>query len=184
MSSAPSMWFAACSIRLLHCRSGRSRQPVWHGFTQMISGNAWFEPGAAKTFVTIPQQMRDGGDADVALRALVSVAHRCWWTRPRPRTRQYVVDTAESIVVPRTTIPACLRNCPRAPKVTGRSVLRRIARVRLSDVADPSRRACRYRRREGRRLCHRGALSSRGLELLREQGRLGPVSRSGHPLTT
>ena len=70
---------------------------------QMISGDVWFEPGAAKTFVTIAEQMRDGGDADMALRSLVPIAHRSWWTRTRPRTRQYLVDTADASASATTT---------------------------------------------------------------------------------
>ena len=66
----------------------------------MISGDVWVQPGAAKTFVAISTQMLSGGDADMALRSLVPIAHRCWWTRPRARTREYVVDAAESCGVP------------------------------------------------------------------------------------
>ena len=36
----------------------------------------------------------------MALRSLVPIAHRCWWTRPRARTREYVVDAAEGCGVP------------------------------------------------------------------------------------
>jgi hypothetical protein len=36
---------------------------------QMISGSIWFVVGAARTFVTIAEQMRDGGDQDMALRS-------------------------------------------------------------------------------------------------------------------
>jgi hypothetical protein len=67
---------------------------------QMISGEVWFEKGAAKTFVTIAKQLLAGGDPDAALRSLVPIAHRCWWTRSHPRTRQYVVDAAEGIGFP------------------------------------------------------------------------------------
>ena len=55
---------------------------------QMISGEVWFEKGAAKTFVTIAEQLLAGGDPDAALRSLVPIAHRCWWTRSRARTRR------------------------------------------------------------------------------------------------
>ena len=67
---------------------------------QMISGDVWFEKGAAKTFVTIADQLLAGGDPDAALRSLVPIAHRCWWTRSRARTRQYVVEAAEGIGFP------------------------------------------------------------------------------------
>jgi DNA-binding CsgD family transcriptional regulator len=64
---------------------------------QMISGDVWFERGAAKTFVTIAHRARDAGDADMALGSLVPIAHRCWWTRCEPRTRKYVVDAAQEM---------------------------------------------------------------------------------------
>jgi tetratricopeptide (TPR) repeat protein len=65
---------------------------AWFG--QIISGSVWFESGAARTFVTIAEELRDGGDADMALRSLVPIAHRCWWTRTKTRTREYLVEAA------------------------------------------------------------------------------------------
>jgi DNA-binding CsgD family transcriptional regulator len=104
---------------------------------QMISGNVWFEAGAAKTFVTIAQRMRDGGDSDLALRSLVPIAHRCWWTRPRAMTRQYLVDAAMGMGVPDDD-PRVLAVIALAhPEMTGPSVLRRISHMRLHEVADP-----------------------------------------------
>ena len=53
--------------------SGRDMARVaW--FRQILSGSVWFEAGAARTFVTIAEQLRDGGDADMALRSLVPIA--------------------------------------------------------------------------------------------------------------
>lgn len=146
---------------------------------QMISGDVWLEPGAAKTFVVIARQIRDGGDADMALRSLVPIAHRCWWTRARTRTRQYVVDTAESIGVP-SDDPRLLAVMALAhPEVMGPSVLSRIAQIRLLDVADPLA------------AMHVGIASekagdfaagarflARALEGLREQGRAGPLTQA------
>jgi glyoxylase-like metal-dependent hydrolase (beta-lactamase superfamily II) len=60
---------------------------------EMVTGTVWYESGAARTFVRIAQQMRDGGDVDMALRSLVPIAHRTWWTQTQTRTRQYLVDT-------------------------------------------------------------------------------------------
>ena len=70
---------------------------------QMITGDVWVEKGAAKTFVQIADQLLAGGDPDAAIRSLVPIAHRCWWTRPRARTRQYIVDAAGRIGLPETT---------------------------------------------------------------------------------
>ena len=52
---------------------------------QMINGDVWFEKGAARLFVSIAGQMLSGGDAEMALRSLVPIAHRCWWTRTLSR---------------------------------------------------------------------------------------------------
>src|SRR6202011_963882 len=97
----------------------------------------WVETGAAKTFVTIAQQMLDGGDADMALRSLVPIAHRCWWTKSQTRTRQYLVDVAESVGVdnddPRLLAVIALAD----PERTGPSVLRRLGRIRLHELSDP-----------------------------------------------
>ena len=68
----------------------------------MISGDVWVRPGAAKTFVAISSQMLSGGDADMALRSLVPIAHRCWWTRPRARTRNMWSTPRRAVACPRT----------------------------------------------------------------------------------
>ena len=103
----------------------------------MISGDVWVQPGAAKTFVAISSQMVSGGDADMALRSLVPIAHRCWWTRPRARTREYVVDAAESCGVPDDD-PRLLAVIALAhPELTGPKVLEHVSRMRLGEVADP-----------------------------------------------
>jgi DNA-binding CsgD family transcriptional regulator len=104
---------------------------------QMISGDVWFEKGAAKTFVTIAEQLLAGGDPDAALRSLVPIAHRCWWTRSRARTRQYIVDAAESIGFPdddpRLLAVIGLAN----PELTAPSVRCRVAGSRLQEMRDP-----------------------------------------------
>ena len=104
---------------------------------QMISGDVWSERGAAKTFVTIARRARDAGDADIALGSLVPIAHRCWWTPCQPRTRKYVVDTAQEMGFPEDD-PRLLAVMALAdPEAMGRSVLLRVSRMRLADVTDP-----------------------------------------------
>jgi DNA-binding CsgD family transcriptional regulator len=104
---------------------------------QMISGDVWFERGAAKTFVTIANRARDAGDADMALGSLVPIAHRCWWTRCEPRTRKYVVDAAQAMGFldddPRALAVMALAD----PETTGRSVLLRVSQIRLHNMTDP-----------------------------------------------
>ncbi len=119
----------------LEVGSVESARLAW--LQQMVSGNVWFEPGAARTFVTLARQMRDGGDADMALRSLVPIAHRCWWTRVRTRTRKYVVDCVQSIGV-RADDPRLLAVIALAhPELTGPVVLQRVSQLRVYDLADP-----------------------------------------------
>ena len=104
---------------------------------EMTTGNVWSEPGAAKTFVLIARQIAGGGDASAALRSLIPVAHRSWWTRPRATTRHYIVEAAQSLGLPNDD-PSVLAVIALAdPEVTGPSVLRSVSRRRVRDVADP-----------------------------------------------
>jgi DNA-binding CsgD family transcriptional regulator len=146
---------------------------------QMISGDVWFERGAANTFVTIARRARDAGDADTALGSLVPIAHRCWWTRCQPRTRKYVVGAAEEMGLPEDD-PRLLAVMALAdPEATGRSVLVRVSRIRLHDVADPlaaihvgiaAEKAGDFRL--GARFL------GRAVDRLREQGRLGLLTQA------
>ncbi|HUE67103.1 MAG TPA: AAA family ATPase [Candidatus Acidoferrum sp.] len=108
---------------------------AWFG--QIISGNVWFESGAARTFVTIAEKLRDGGDADMALRSLVPIAHRCWWTRTKTRTREYLVEAALAMGMadddPRVLAVVGLAH----PEETGPTILERVSRMRLHEMTDP-----------------------------------------------
>jgi DNA-binding CsgD family transcriptional regulator len=104
---------------------------------EMTSGNVWFDSDATRTFVTIARQLAEAGDEEAALRSLVPIAHRCWWTHTQPRTRQFVVNTAGDVGVsehdPRLLAVLAMAN----PEATGALVLRRVAAVRSSELADP-----------------------------------------------
>jgi DNA-binding CsgD family transcriptional regulator len=146
---------------------------------QMISGDVWFEAGATRTFVTIAEQMRDGGDQEMALRSLIPIAHRCWWTRPQSRTRQYLVDAASAMGVPLDD-PRVLAVVALAhPEATSASVLRQLAHMRLRDVADPL--AAMY---AGIAAEKAGDFVTgvrflrRAIDGLREQIRLGPLTQT------
>jgi DNA-binding CsgD family transcriptional regulator len=146
---------------------------------QMISGDVWVETGVAKTFVRIAGQMLEGGDADMALRSLVPIAHRCWWTRARPRTRQYIVDTADSVGVanddPRLLAVIALAH----PELTGPSVLKRLSRIRLHEVADPV--ASMYSGIAAEKAGDFPMASrflARAVERLRERGQLGMLTQA------
>src|SRR2546425_7512075 len=112
--------------------SGRDMARVaW--FRQILSGSVWFEAGAARTFVTIAEQLRDGGDADMALRSLVPIAHRCWWTRTKTRTREYLVEAAMAMGMadddPRVLVVVGLAH----PELAGPTILKRVSRMRLHE---------------------------------------------------
>jgi len=146
---------------------------------QMISGDVWFDKGAAKTSVTIAQQLLAGGDSDAALRSLVPIAHRCWWTRSRARTRQYVVDAAEGIGFPdddpRLLVVVALAN----PELTAPSVRRRVARLSLQEMADPV--AAMYvgiAAEKAGDFEGGSRFLARAVERLREQSRLGLLTQA------
>jgi DNA-binding CsgD family transcriptional regulator len=146
---------------------------------QMISGDVWFEKGAARTFVTIADQMLAGGDRDAALQSLVPIAHRCWWTRARAETRRYVVDAAEAIGFPdddsRLLAVVALAN----PELTAPSVRRRVARIRLQELTDPV--AAMYvgiAAEKAGDFTRGSRFLARAVEQLREQSRLGMLTQA------
>src|SRR4029077_10313325 len=116
--------------------SARDRARIaW--FRQILSGSVWFESGATRTFVTIAEQLRDAGDADMALRSLVPIAHRSWWTRTKTRTREYLVEAAMAMGMPyddpRVLVVVGLAH----PEETGPAVRKQVARMRLHEMTDP-----------------------------------------------
>ncbi len=146
---------------------------------QMVSGDVWFDTRAAKTFVTIAQQMLAGGDRDMALRSLVPIAHRCWWTRARERTRQYVVDTAEGIGVSDDDARLLAVIALAHPEVTAPMVRRRVSRMRRHEVADPVNAMYVGIAAEKAGDFSAGAVFlARSIEGLRDQGRLGLLTQA------
>jgi DNA-binding CsgD family transcriptional regulator len=104
---------------------------------EMTSGNVWFDSHATRTFVTIARRLAEAGDTEAALRSLVPIAHRCWWTHTQPRTRQFLVDAAGEIAAsehdPRLLAVLAMAD----PEATGTAVLRRVAALTSSELADP-----------------------------------------------
>jgi AAA ATPase domain len=146
---------------------------------QMISGDVWVEKGAAKTFVSIADQLLAGGDPDAAIRSLVPIAHRCWWTRSRARTRQYIVDAAEGVGFPdddpRLLVVIALAD----PELTAPSVRRRVAPLRLQEMTDPV--AAMYvgiAAEKAGDFVAGSRFLARAVERLREQGRLGILTQA------
>jgi DNA-binding CsgD family transcriptional regulator len=123
--------------------------------------------------------MRDGGDPDMALRSLVPIAHRAWWTPTRARTRRFLVDAAEAVGVadddPRLLAVIALAD----PEVTGPSVRRRVSRLRLHEAADPLSAMYVGIAAEKTGDFPTGArFLARAVERLREQGRLGLLTQA------
>jgi DNA-binding CsgD family transcriptional regulator len=146
---------------------------------QMISGDVWLQKGAAKTSVTIAEQLLAGGDPDAALRSLVPIAHRCWWTRSRTRTRQYVVDAAEGIGFPADDPRLLVVIALADPELTAPAVRRRVARPRLQEMTDPV--AAMYVGIAAEKAGDFTAGSrylARAVEGLREQSRLGMLTQA------
>ena len=145
---------------------------------QMISGEVWFEKGAAKTFVTIAEQLLAGGDPDAALRSLVPIAHRCWWTRSRPRTREYIVDAAESIGFPdddpRLLVVVALAN----PEVTAPSVRRRVAHLRPQETDPVATMYAGIAAEKAGDFTAGSRVLAHAVERLREQSRLGMLTQA------
>jgi DNA-binding CsgD family transcriptional regulator len=145
----------------------------------MISGDVWVQPGAAKTFVAISRQMLDGGDADMALRSLVPIAHRCWWTRAHVRTRDYVVDTAESCGAPDDDARLLAVIALAHPERTGPKVLDRVSRMRLAESADPvSEMYLGIAAEKAGDFVTAERFLARAVERLREQGRIGMLTQA------
>ncbi len=146
---------------------------------QMISGDVWVEKGAARTFVTIADQLLAGGDPDAAMRSLVPIAHRCWWTRASDRTRQYVVDAAQGVGFPdddpRLLAVIALAN----PELTAPSVRRRVGRLQAQEITDPV--ATMYVGIAAEKAGDFAAGSrflARAVERLRSQSRLGMLTQA------
>lgn len=146
---------------------------------QMISGDVWSEAGASKTFVTIARQLLDGGDADTALRSLMPIAHRCWWTRSQPRTREYLVDAAEGIGSPADDPQLLVVLALAHPEATGPTVLQRVARLRLNGLTDAiAAMDVGVAAEKAGDFATGVRFLARAVERLREQGRLGILTQA------
>jgi DNA-binding CsgD family transcriptional regulator len=104
---------------------------------QMIAGDFWSQAWATPKFVTVAQQMAQGGDPDMAIRSLVPIAHRCWWVRAKPRTRRYLVDAARRMGVedddPRFLAVSALAD----PERTSPEIRRQLAVLPPGQLGDP-----------------------------------------------
>jgi DNA-binding CsgD family transcriptional regulator len=146
---------------------------------QMISGDVWREAGATKVFVTIARELADSGDAEMALRSLIPIAHRCWWTPTRAKTRSYLVEAAIAIGLPDDD-PRLLEVIALAdPEVTGSRVRSQIAGKRLHETVDPSAAMqIGVAAEKAGDMVTGEAFLSRSLAGLHDQGRLGMLAQA------
>ena len=121
-------------ISLPDLSNGAAARLAW--LNEVISGDVWFETGATKTFVTLAHQIAESGDADMALRSLLPIAHRCWWTNPEWRTRRYLVDAAKQLGTggddPRLLAVIAMAD----PEAEGQAVLMHAAHLRRAQRPD------------------------------------------------
>ncbi len=146
---------------------------------EVISGDVWFETGATKTFVTLAREIAESGDADMALRSLLPIAHRCWWTNPQGRTRRYLVDAAKQLGVgdddPRLLAVTAMAD----PESAGQTVLRVASRFRRAQFAGAVDEMLVGIAAEKSGDFALGArLLSSAVEELRAQVRLGPLTQA------
>ena len=180
---AGELGLADLARRLLHQAGSLELEPLetarlaW--LRQMISGDVWSGKGAARIFVSIAGQMLSGGDADMALRSLVPIAHRCWWTRTQNRTRGYLIDTAQAMGAadddPRLLAVMAMAH----PEVSGPSVLRHISRIEPQELADPvGAMYAGIAAEKAGDFALGTRLLGRAVNHLREQGRLGMLTQA------
>jgi DNA-binding CsgD family transcriptional regulator len=157
----------------------RSTAARFAWLNEVISGDVWFETGATKTFVTLAHDIAESGDTDMALRSLLPIAHRCWWTDPQPRTRRYLVDAAKQLGVaaddPRLLAVIAMAD----PEAEGHAVLShasRLRRAQLRDTVDEMLVGIAAEKSGDFALGAR--LLASAVDGLREQVRLGPLTQA------
>jgi DNA-binding CsgD family transcriptional regulator len=158
---------------------GRSAAARLAWLNEVISGDVWFETGATKTFVALAREIAESGDADMALRSLLPIAHRCWWTDPQVRTRRYLVDAAKQLGAsdddPRLLAVIAMAD----PEMEGQGVLEQASRLRRAQLADAVDRMLVGIATEKSGDCATGArLLAGAVDDLRTQVRLGPLTQA------
>ena len=91
-------------ITLPDLDGGAAARLAW--LNEVVSGDVWFETGATRTFVTLAREIAESGDTDMALRSLLPIAHRCWWTILEPG-RGDISSMRQSNSVSATKTRAC-----------------------------------------------------------------------------
>lgn len=146
---------------------------------QMISGDVWVQAGASRIFVEIAREMAAGGDSEAALRSMLPIAHRAWWTQTRSRTRGYLVEAAESVARPGDDALRLAVIALADPEETSRRVREQLSTLSPGEVDDPlaAMNLGNAAEKTGDFVTGRRFLS-RAVDGLRSQGRLGPLNRA------
>jgi DNA-binding CsgD family transcriptional regulator len=104
---------------------------------EVYSGSDWSGAPKADSFVDLAERMRVEGHVDLALKALVTAAERCWWENRDQETRDAVVAAAERLPIAEDE-PALLAILAYAdPVQRGALVINRISRM-TPDASDPA----------------------------------------------
>jgi DNA-binding CsgD family transcriptional regulator len=63
----------------------------------LLAGDRWDGPGAARAFARIAERIAADGDRDLALRSLLPISHRLWWTGSPEKAAGSVADAAARV---------------------------------------------------------------------------------------
>lgn len=103
----------------------------------VVDATMWSPERTVRSFVDMAEVFEGAGQREYALRALVPVALKCWWSTSSPGTRAALAATGDRLAEDASD-PARLAVMALADgDATGAEVLAHIARLRPHDLADP-----------------------------------------------
>jgi DNA-binding CsgD family transcriptional regulator len=110
-------------------------QIAW--FHENSEAGNWSGVTKVRSFVEIADRMRCDGDTYRALKSLLSVALRCWWSSPDQETRNLVVRAAERIPVSEHSPELISILALAAPVERGATVIDRLSKLTPDEIGDP-----------------------------------------------
>jgi DNA-binding CsgD family transcriptional regulator/tetratricopeptide (TPR) repeat protein len=159
-------------------------QIAW--FHENTEAGNWSGAAKVRSFVEIADRMRCDGDTDRALKSLLTVALRCWWSNPDQETRNLVVSAAERIPVSELNPELITILALAAPVERGATVIERLSNLTPDAIRNPEQ-----MRLLGTAATAVGAFDRASAFLegsvsaLRQQGRLGRLAQAlGSQATT
>jgi DNA-binding CsgD family transcriptional regulator len=110
-------------------------QVAW--FRENSEGGGWSGAARVRSFVEIADRMRRNGDPDRALKALLTVALRCWWSNPDQETRNLLVTAAKRIPVSEDDPEVIYILAQAAPVEHGAAVIEHLSNLMPDAIGDP-----------------------------------------------